>query len=158
MNKNNVFISYNLFLLILWNCRVNLVRPRRYAALQIDQSSLKPGVLQITDSLRTSHTALALHNGGFTGLDLGDAVDNLAERYKLRIRDAGKFILVRLANVDYLQIGLLLDPPVQLGRGNFLKLRFCFRHIEAAKCFIIDELPDRRVFAAKLATRIFAQL
>ena len=39
-------------------------------------------------------------------LDLADSVNDLPQWNKLRIRDAGEFIFVRLANIDHLQIGL----------------------------------------------------
>ncbi len=86
------------------DARIDVFRPRRDPAFQVDQSALKTGAFQRLDRFRTTHAALAMNDRLHFRIDLVHAAHHVAQRDQFRSRDARDLEFVRLAHVDDLNL------------------------------------------------------
>ena len=140
---------------------IDIVAPARDAAGEIPHLS-ESGCLQLLHGLRAAPADLAVHDNVTRAVERRQRLDERAERDEPRAGNARNVPLVRLANIDEIEVVAARDPLRELRRrdlGNRARRgRIRSRSLtHAAELLVVDELRDL-VRAARGALGILAQV
>src|SRR6266513_1822995 len=144
---------------VFCNGRINLVGPRKDAALQVKDFA-ETRLTQEVHGLRGTLPAAAMRDNFLRRIEFMYAPGQLPERKQMSL-EITELVLVRLAHIENEQIISTIEPGFELARSDLRHLHGragSFFAAYSAEFVVIDQLGNRRMRSAHRAVRILAQL